>query len=91
MTVENPDMVLATAVFEYFPSQIAAVRVGFAGFDCHQATEIRQKRQYHQRLMPILLSVQENHVLERQYEKNLLFCVLSFSVVLAVESIIIKL
>ena len=47
VTVEYPDMVLATAVLEYFPSQIAVVGAGFAGFDCHQTTEIRQKRQYH--------------------------------------------
>ena len=53
-------MVLATAVFKYFPSQIAVVGAGFAGFDCHQATEIRQNRQYHQRLLPILLSLQKN-------------------------------
>ena len=66
LTVANPEFILATAVFEYFPSQIAVVEADFAGFDCHQTTEVWQKRQYYQRLLPILLSLQKNHVLERQ-------------------------
>ena len=37
-------MVLATAVFEYFPSQIAVAGAGFAGFNCHQTTDRQFKR-----------------------------------------------
>ena len=44
VTVENPEVVLATAIFEHLQSQNAVARVGFAGFDCHQATEMRQKK-----------------------------------------------
>jgi len=43
LTVANPEFILATAVFEYFPSQIAVVEADFAGFDCHQTTEIWKK------------------------------------------------
>ena len=40
-TVENPEMIIATAVFEYFPAQIAVAGTGFTGFYCHQTTEVR--------------------------------------------------
>ncbi len=41
LTVENPEMIIATAVFEYFPAQIAVAGTGFTGFYCHQPTEVR--------------------------------------------------
>ena len=84
MTVENPEVVLATAIFEHLQSQNAVARVGFAGFDCHQATEMRQKRQYYQMLLLMLLSIKKNHLLKRQYGNHPLVSVLSFSVALAV-------
>ena len=57
VTVENSEVVLATAVLEHLQSQNAVARAGFAGFDCHQAAEIRQKRQYYQRFLLLRLSV----------------------------------
>jgi hypothetical protein len=35
-----PEKVFATAIFEYFPAEIAVAGAYFAGFDCHLATEI---------------------------------------------------
>ena len=40
MTVANPKIIHATAVFEYFPAQIAVVGAGFVEYDCHQAIAI---------------------------------------------------
>ena len=68
MTVQSPENVLATAVFEYLQSQNAVARAGFSGFDCHQAIEIWHKWQYYRRLLLLLLSVQKNHLLKWQYE-----------------------
>ena len=39
MTVENPEVVLATVVCECFLAQIAVELAGFADFDCYQANE----------------------------------------------------
>ena len=77
VTVENSEVVLATAIFEHLRSQNAVARAGFVGFDCHQATEMRQKRQYYQRLLLMLLSIKKNHFLKRQYGKYFLVSVLS--------------
>jgi hypothetical protein len=40
LTVANPEMIIATAVFECFPSQIAVVWASFVEYDCHQAIAI---------------------------------------------------
>ena len=37
MTVQSPENVLATAIFEWFSARIAVAWAGFAVFDCHQA------------------------------------------------------
>ena len=47
--------------------------------------EMRQKRQYYQRLLLMLLSIKKNHLLKRQYGKYFLVSVLSFYAVLTVE------
>ena len=85
VTVENSEVVLATVIFEHLRSQNAVARAGFDGFDCHQANEMRQKRQYYQRLLLMLLSIKKNHLLKRQYGKYFLVSVLSFYAALTVE------
>ena len=47
--------------------------------------EMRQKRQYYQRLLLMLLSIKKNHLLKRQYGKYFLVSVLSFYAALKVE------
>ena len=39
VTVENPEMVLATAVFERILMKIAVAWAGLSLFDCHQAVK----------------------------------------------------
>ena len=45
MTVENPEMVLATAGSERFPAQITVAGTSFVGYDCLQAMKNQQKLQ----------------------------------------------
>ena len=35
--VVKQELIISTAVSEYFPAQIAAAGAGFAGYYCHQA------------------------------------------------------
>ena len=68
VTVEDSEMVSATAVFECFPAHIAVARADFVGSYCHQTAGKRQKLQYYKRLFLFLLSIQKNYVWEWQYE-----------------------
>ena len=84
VTVLRQGMITFTAVFEYFPDEITVSRAGFVGYDCYQAMKRHQKLQYPKGFLLSLLPIQKNQVLRRQYEKNYLFSVLSFFVVLTV-------
>ena len=80
VTVQSHEMLVPTAVSQYFSAQIAVARAGFAQFYCYRTTGKRQKLQYFLCLFLFLLSIQKNHTLKRQYRKNLLASVLSFHV-----------
>ena len=84
MTVEIQERFVTTVVFECFPAQIAVAGADFVESNCHQTNEKRQKLQYLKNFFIFLLSVQENHLLNRQYEKYLLVSVLPFYIALAV-------
>ena len=84
ITVANLEMHFSTAVFECFSDQIAVAWADFAKFDCCWAIKKQQKLQYYLKFLLIRLSVQENHLLQRQYNKCLSIIVLSFFVASAV-------